>query len=79
MQITDAVLNAAIRTSTGIDGDFVNDLNACHEMEKHMTQGEKTSYVYWLQSLMKGAHFGDNYFATARQRAEAFARVKRIL
>lgn len=52
--------------------DYLNDLNAMHEAEKVLTQGQKTQYIYHLQTLCGGQQFGDNYFATAVQRAEAF-------
>ena len=54
--------------------DYLNDLNAMHEAEKAMSQSQKTRYIFELQTLCGGQHFGDNYFATPSQRAEAFLR-----
>ncbi len=54
--------------------DYVGDLNAVHEAEKALTRGQKTQYIYHLQTLCGGQQFGDNYFATAAQRAEALLR-----
>jgi hypothetical protein len=64
---------------TGIP-DFVNDLNACSEMEKRLaTDGQIEAYLDNLTDACGGdtpvgvASF-TAYFATARQRCEAFLR-----
>lgn len=49
--------------------DYLNDLNACHEMEKVLTPKQKLAYLKYLTDL---DHFGR--FATAAQRCEAFLR-----
>lgn len=58
--------------------DYLNDLNACHEMEKHLVTDEQIeSYLENLTSISGGdtptgtASFVA-YFATAAQRAKAF-------
>lgn len=60
--------------------DYLNDLNAMHEMEKQLDPlGKDGSYEYWLRTVChiperesaKGRYF---YRATASQRAEAFLR-----
>ena len=69
-------------TETGMDPrsqrvwdipDFPRDLNACHEMEKTLSLGEKCYYVDLLQGKMGSLEWG---FATARQRCESFIAVK---
>tara|TARA_R110000868_G_scaffold397577_1_gene670301 strand:- start:220 stop:537 length:318 start_codon:yes stop_codon:yes gene_type:complete len=52
--------------------DYLNDLNACHEMEKVLTSEQVTSYVYSLESMNE--RWSTPAFATASQRAEAFLR-----
>lgn len=52
--------------------DYLNDLNACHEMEKVLTSEQVTSYVDFLE-LMNEA-WSTPAFATASQRSEAFLR-----
>lgn len=48
--------------------DYLNDLNACHEMEKVLTNDQRDDYMGWIDD--------DREFefitATAQQRAEAF-------
>jgi len=43
--------------------DYLNDLNACHEMEKVLDGSQILSYLVLLQP---------NWFPTAAQRCEAF-------
>jgi hypothetical protein len=52
--------------------DYLNDLNACHEMEEVLTSEQVTSYVYSLESMNE--RWSTPAFATASQRAEAFLR-----
>ena len=52
--------------------DYLDDLNACHEMEKVLTSEQVTSYVYSLESMNE--RWSTPAFATASQRAEAFLR-----
>jgi len=52
--------------------DYLDDLNACHEMEKVLTSEQVTSYVYSLESMNE--RWSTPAFATAAQRAEAFLR-----
>jgi hypothetical protein len=54
--------------------DYLNDLNAMHEAEKILGQGQRRGYIFNLQTVCGGRQFGDNYFATAAQRAEALLR-----
>lgn len=55
--------------------NYTTDLNAMHSAEKCLIkQGQRTRYVFQLQTICGGENFGDNYFATAHQRAEAFLR-----
>lgn len=54
--------------------DYPHDLNAVHEAEKKLNQGQKTRYIFHLQTICGGQHFGDNYFATARQRCIALVK-----
>ena len=55
--------------------DYLNDLNACHEMEKVLTGYQQT--VTYSDNLMKivGYHTFDSAHATAAERCEAFLRV----
>ena len=53
--------------------NYPQDLNACHEMEKTLSLGEKCYYVDLLQGKMGSLEWG---FATARQRCESFIAVK---
>lgn len=56
---------------------YTSDLNACHEMEKTLTNGQWLIYEYALQSpsAMRGDyHHRHIIHATAAQRAEAFLR-----
>jgi hypothetical protein len=72
---TEHICNMQFMEKEGHLPDYVFDLNAMHEAEKLLTQGGKTQYIFVLQTLCGGQQFGDNYFATAEQRAEAFLRV----
>ena len=47
--------------------DYLNDLNACHEMEKVMSDKQKGIYAHSLVGA-----WGRAWDATAAQRAEAF-------
>lgn len=58
--------------------DYLNDLNACHEMEKALTREEHWAYINELVWLTQ-AEWTDSYdevfvvvHATAAQRCEAF-------
>ena len=61
--------------------DYLNDLNACHEMEEVLNIGQKLQYVEILRST-HGPVFRDRlpvtwiyaHLATAPQRCEAFLR-----
>jgi hypothetical protein len=65
--------------------DYLNDLNACHEMEKLLDEGQKERFVFWLNHLHPFAdiHYSERkrairlevfslVHATAAQRAKAF-------
>lgn len=60
--------------------DYLNDLNACHDMEKGLTADEWSNYRLTLTEvcthyrLVEWQGFAIN--STALQRAEAFLRVK---
>lgn len=57
--------------------DYLNDLNACAEFEAMLTSAERFTYIVELNKLC-----GDEpsaVWATARQRAEAFLKTKKIL
>ena len=62
--------------------NYPNDLNACHEMEKTLSEGELCDYGCELSSLTDASIFegdvlwGKLAHATARQRCEAFLKVK---
>lgn len=67
--------------------DYLNDLNACHEFEKTLTDEEKVKYLYVLRDVVRGKSlthpFGmesafDCAFATAAQRCEAFLKAKNL-
>jgi len=58
--------------------DYCNDLNAMHEAEKCLTRAQKCTYADLLVELCGGAYFR-LITATARQRAEAFARVFNLI
>lgn len=53
---------------------YTSDLNAVHEAEIKLDQGQRTRYIFNLQTALGGQEFGLNYFATASQRAEALCR-----
>jgi len=72
--------------SVGIP-DYLNDLNACHEMEKVLSGEQKEQFIFWLNHLHPSAdiHYAekkrelrldvfDLVHTTAPQRAEAFLR-----
>jgi hypothetical protein len=65
--------------------DFVGDLNACHEMEKVLTDAQKKQFVFWLNHLHPSAdiHYSDRQndmrlevfsliHSTAAQKSKAF-------
>lgn len=56
--------------------DYLNDLNACHEMEKTGIRcSQRGSYFTWLRRICDRDKLGhDEIQATAAQRAEAFLR-----
>lgn len=58
--------------------DYCNDLNAMAEAEKCLTRAQKCTYADLLVELCGGAYFR-LITATARQRAEAFARVFNLI
>jgi len=52
--------------------DYLNDLNACHEMEKTLTEANRHTYKFKLHGF-KSIQVGLNsWHATAAQRCEAF-------
>ena len=61
--------------------DFCNDLNACHEFEKTLSDGDYNKYyrhlsTACLRDFENGTHFSaDPISATARQRCEAYLRM----
>ena len=52
--------------------DYLNDLNACHEMEKALTDIQRGYYWDHLKDMTDEGF--DQLHATAPQRAEAFLR-----
>jgi len=66
-----------IKTHAGID-DYLNDLNACHEMEKHLGQLRSGIYSCELRKIISKFNSEPPYVnsfewhATAAQRCEAF-------
>jgi len=57
-----------------MDVDPLEDLNAMHEAEFHLTDDQVDEYTGWLCELTRRRRGGLLYFATAKQRAEAFLR-----
>jgi hypothetical protein len=70
--------------SVGIP-DYLDDLNACHEMEELLDEGQKERFVFWINHLHPFAdiHYSEKkkdiqrevfslVHATAAQRAKAF-------
>ena len=62
--------------------DYLNDLNACHEMEKVLTVAQRVTYAHQMGLLLTGGSVGraipDWWFihvATSAERCEAFLRV----
>lgn len=56
--------------------DYCHDLNAMHEAESSIVTDQKMSYVEQLTPGFGFSLFRDLVHITARQRAEAFLRVK---
>jgi hypothetical protein len=56
--------------------NYCLDLNAMHEAENTLNQEEITEYLDWLDSHDEMIEWAFVVHATARQRAEAFLRVK---
>ena len=59
--------------------DYLNDLNAMHEVEKMLTNQQKEKYLDILSDFTEGRRdtsyvWHDTVFATAAQRAEAYLR-----
>jgi hypothetical protein len=59
--------------------DYLNDLNACHEMEKALTSGQRVIYadnlcIIWTGRDDRAVPIWFWIKATASQRAEAFLR-----
>jgi len=55
--------------------DYLNDLNACHEMEKVLNLNQFWAYAKWLIVMVDPLRGQDSYISsTAAQRAEAFLR-----
>ena len=54
--------------------DYLNDLNACNEMEQVLTSGEREDFKNILEVVCAGTTQWDRISATAAQRAEAFLR-----
>jgi hypothetical protein len=67
--------------------DYLGDLNACHEMEELLDEGQKERFGFWINHLHPFAdiHYSEKkkdiqlevfslVHATADQRAEAFLR-----
>ena len=52
--------------------DYLNDLNACNEMEQVLTSGEREEFKNILEVVCAGTTQWDRISATAAQRAEAF-------
>lgn len=75
-------INAAITKATGIRGNFCDDLNACHEMEKYLDALNipDTDYLRQLCDVCRPSGEEPDSIddlltairATARQRCEAF-------
>jgi hypothetical protein len=71
-------INTAIREATGIQrDDFNSDLNAMHDAESNLCHLESVEFCGRLNETFHGAKWAfEVIHATARQRAEAFLRVK---
>jgi len=55
--------------------DYLNDLNACHEMEKVLDEDQQEVFLMYLGAYDHDSDAGWNAFhATAAQRCEAFLR-----
>lgn len=72
-------INQAIREATGLDLDFAGDLNAMHEAEKMLDEGQQDTFIITLKRLVDVGlddfqHEFNAIHATARQRAEGFLR-----
>jgi hypothetical protein len=70
-----------ISSDSGWVPDYLNDLNACHEMEKVLTVAQRVTYAFQIGVVLSGGSVGraipDWWFihiATPAQRAEAFLR-----
>ena len=61
--------------------DYLNDLNACHEMEKVLTHDQHIEYMEWLGLCSDdyGHKVWAYVHATAPQRCEAFLRTLGLL
>jgi hypothetical protein len=70
--MSESVCNWQYMQKEGLVHNYYEDLNAIHEAEKTLSTGGRAQYIYHLQTLCGGQQFGDNYFATAPQRCEAF-------
>ncbi len=76
--MTDEQINWAITEAIGADPhwkcakDYCNDLNAMHEAEKTLNNGQIEIYCGFLHKKNHGVWWGTH--VTARQRAEAFLR-----
>ena len=76
----DNVKLALVGSPPGITGggkrvpDYLNDLNACHEMEKSLTDDQTEDYLINLAWNDRDKIMDEHVlaFATAAQRAEAF-------
>jgi hypothetical protein len=71
--------------------DYLNDLNACHEMEQVLTYEQKEQFVFWVNHIHPSAdiHHSDAQkdfrlevfslvHSPASQRSEAFLRTLRL-
>ncbi len=76
--VREQLCTGAASTDWRMMPDYLNDLNACHEMEKVMTQQQRGRYSRHLSSILSKAASNtgeyDIWHATAAQRCEAFLR-----
>ena len=78
------IMNGARPPSWGFGSssipDYLNDLNACHEMEQGLTVAQRVTYAHQMGLLLSGGSVGravPNWWfihATAAEKCEAFLR-----
>ena len=82
--VREAQMNEPIAETGSLPPDYFNDLNACHEMEKEMTDNQWEEYTIrltgeemgeeWPTCFLNLSAVANAIHATAAQRAEAFGK-----